>query len=122
MGPGQQIKPCRCRPSGDSSLVGGRYRISRGWATLAAQRLLHVSGVLWDRFQFAFGARTGRRWDLMSTSCRPTWPSTGPGAAVVFQKLTYQIALAFFTDSPTPRAAALLGEGRRLRQFCRRHS
>jgi len=40
---------------------------------------------------------------------------------VVFQKLTYQIALAFFTDYPTPRAAALLGEGR-MRQFCRRHS
>jgi len=28
---------------------------------------------------------------------------------VVFQKLTYQIALAFFTDSPTPRAASVAG-------------
>lgn len=44
-----------------------------------------------------------------------------PGAAVVFQKLTSQIALAFLTDYPTPRAAALLGEGR-MGQFCRRHS
>jgi transposase len=44
-----------------------------------------------------------------------------PGAAVVFQKLVSQIALAFLTDYPTPQAAALLGEGR-MRQFCRRHS
>ena len=44
-----------------------------------------------------------------------------PGAAVVFQKLTSQVALAFLTDYPTPQAAALLGEGR-MRQFCRRHS
>ncbi|HTT52478.1 MAG TPA: IS110 family transposase [Streptosporangiaceae bacterium] len=44
-----------------------------------------------------------------------------PGAAVVFQKLTSQIALAFLTDYPTPQAAALLGE-RRMGQFCRRHS
>jgi len=44
-----------------------------------------------------------------------------PGAAVVFQKLTSQIALAFLTDYPTPQAAALLGEGR-MGQFCRRHS
>jgi transposase len=44
-----------------------------------------------------------------------------PGAAVVFQKLTSQIALAFLSDYPTPQAAALLGEGR-MRQFCRRHS
>jgi transposase len=44
-----------------------------------------------------------------------------PGAAVVFQKLASQIALAFLTDYPTPQAAALLGEGRMLR-FCRRHS
>lgn len=44
-----------------------------------------------------------------------------PGAAVVFQKLTSQIALAFLTDYPTPQAAALLGEGR-MRQFCHRHS
>ncbi len=44
-----------------------------------------------------------------------------PGAALVFQKLTSQIALAFLSDYPTPQAAALLGEGR-MRQFCRRHS
>lgn len=44
-----------------------------------------------------------------------------PGAAVVFQKLTSQIALAFLTDYPTPQTAALLGEGR-MGQFCRRHS
>ncbi|NYI47812.1 transposase [Nocardioides aromaticivorans] len=44
-----------------------------------------------------------------------------PGAAVVFQKLTSQIALAFLSDYPTPQAAALLGE-RRMGQFCRRHS
>jgi transposase len=44
-----------------------------------------------------------------------------PGAAVVFQKLTSQIALAFLADYPTPQAAALLGEGR-MRQFCHRHS
>ena len=44
-----------------------------------------------------------------------------PGAAVVFQKLTSQVALAFLTDYPTPQSAALLGEGR-MRQFCRRHS
>jgi len=44
-----------------------------------------------------------------------------PGAALVFQKLTSQIALAFLADYPTPQAAALLGEGR-MRQFCRRHS
>lgn len=44
-----------------------------------------------------------------------------PGAGLVFQKLTSQIALAFLTDYPTPQSAALLGEGR-MRQFCRRHS
>ena len=44
-----------------------------------------------------------------------------PGAAVVFQKLTSQVALAFLGDYPTPQSAALLGEGR-MRQFCRRHS
>lgn len=44
-----------------------------------------------------------------------------PGAAVVFQKLTSPIALAFLTDYPTPQTAALLGEGR-MGQFCRRHS
>ncbi len=44
-----------------------------------------------------------------------------PGAGLVFQKLTSQIALAFLTDYPTPQAAALLGEGR-MGQFCRRHS
>jgi len=44
-----------------------------------------------------------------------------PGAAVVFQKLTSQVALAFLTDYPTPQSARLLGEGR-MRQFCRRHS
>ena len=44
-----------------------------------------------------------------------------PGAAMVFQKLASQIALAFLSDYPTPQAAALLGEGRMLR-FCRRHS
>lgn len=44
-----------------------------------------------------------------------------PGAAVVFQKLTSQIALAFLADYPTPEAAARLGEGR-MEQFCRRHS
>lgn len=44
-----------------------------------------------------------------------------PGAAVIFQKLTSQIALAFLADYPTPQAAALLGEGR-MRQFCHRHS
>jgi len=44
-----------------------------------------------------------------------------PGAAVVFQKLTSQVALAFLSDYPTPQAAALLGEGR-MRQFCLRHS
>jgi len=44
-----------------------------------------------------------------------------PGAAVVFQKLTSQVALAFLSDYPTPQAAALLGEGR-MRQFCVRHS
>ncbi len=44
-----------------------------------------------------------------------------PGAAVVFQKLTSQITLAFLTDYPTPQTAALLGEGR-MGQFCRRHS
>lgn len=44
-----------------------------------------------------------------------------PGAALVFQKLTSQVALAFLTDYPTPQAASLLGEGR-MRQFCRRHS
>jgi hypothetical protein len=35
-----------------------------------------------------------------------------PGAAVVFQKVASQIALAFLTEYPTPQAAALLGEGR----------
>jgi transposase len=44
-----------------------------------------------------------------------------PGAALVFQKLTSQIALAFLADYPTPQSAALLGEGR-MRQFCRRHA
>lgn len=44
-----------------------------------------------------------------------------PGAAVVFQKLTSQIALAFLSDYPTPQAAALLGE-RRMGQFCRRQA
>lgn len=44
-----------------------------------------------------------------------------PGAALVFHKLTSQIALAFLADYPTPRSAARLGEGR-MRQFCRRHS
>jgi transposase len=44
-----------------------------------------------------------------------------PGAALVFQKLISQVALAFLTDYPTPQSAALLGEGR-MRQFCRRHS
>jgi transposase len=44
-----------------------------------------------------------------------------PGAAMVFQKLTSQITLAFLSDYPTPQAAALLGEGR-MAQFCRRHS
>ena len=44
-----------------------------------------------------------------------------PGAALVFQKLTSQIALAFLADYPTPRSAARLGEGR-MHQFCRRHS
>lgn len=44
-----------------------------------------------------------------------------PGAGVVFQKLTSQVALAFLTDYPTPQSAMLLGEGR-MRQFCRRHS
>lgn len=44
-----------------------------------------------------------------------------PGAALVFQKLTSQIALAFLADYPTPLSAARLGEGR-MRQFCRRHS
>ena len=44
-----------------------------------------------------------------------------PGAAVVFQKLTSPIALAFLTDYPTPQSAALLGEGR-MSLFCRRHS
>ncbi|MGB9373268.1 MAG: IS110 family transposase [Jiangellales bacterium] len=44
-----------------------------------------------------------------------------PGAAVVFQKLTSPIALAFLTDYPTPQAAAMLGEGR-MSLFCRRHS
>jgi len=33
-----------------------------------------------------------------------------PGAALVFQKLTSQIALAFLAAYPTPRAAARLGE------------
>jgi transposase len=44
-----------------------------------------------------------------------------PGAGLVFQKLTSQVALAFLSDYPTPQAAAMLGEGR-MRQFCRRHS
>lgn len=44
-----------------------------------------------------------------------------PGAGVVFQKLTSQVALAFLTDYPTPESAALLGEGR-MGQFCRRHA
>jgi transposase len=44
-----------------------------------------------------------------------------PGAALVFQKLTSQIALAFLADYPTPQSAARLGEGR-MQQFCRRHS
>jgi transposase len=44
-----------------------------------------------------------------------------PGAAVVFQKLTSQIALAFLTDYPTPQTARVLGQGR-MGQFCRRHS
>lgn len=44
-----------------------------------------------------------------------------PGAALVFAKLTSQIALAFLADYPTPRSAARLGEGR-MHQFCRRHS
>jgi len=44
-----------------------------------------------------------------------------PGAGLVFQKLTSQIALAFLTDYPTPQAASLVGEGR-MGQFCRRHS
>jgi hypothetical protein len=39
-----------------------------------------------------------------------------PGAALVFQKLTSQVALAFLADYPTPQSAALLGEGR-MRQF-----
>src|SRR3954471_21834563 len=44
-----------------------------------------------------------------------------PGAGLVFQKLTSQIALAFLTDYPTPQAAAHLGE-QRMRQFCHRHA
>lgn len=44
-----------------------------------------------------------------------------PGAALVFQKLTSPIALAFLVDYPTPQSAAHLGEGR-MRQFCQRHS
>jgi len=44
-----------------------------------------------------------------------------PGAAMMFQKLTSQVALAFLTDYPTPQSAALLAEGR-MRQFCHRHS
>ncbi len=44
-----------------------------------------------------------------------------PGAALVFARLTSQIALAFLADYPTPRSAARLGEGR-MQQFCRRHS
>ncbi|MBK6858235.1 MAG: transposase [Microthrixaceae bacterium] len=44
-----------------------------------------------------------------------------PGAAMVFQKLTSKITLAFLTDYPTPQAAAHLGEGR-MGQFCQRHA
>ena len=44
-----------------------------------------------------------------------------PGAALLFQKLVSQIALAFLEDYPTPASAAHLGEGR-MRQFCVRHS
>ncbi len=44
-----------------------------------------------------------------------------PGAALVFQRLTSQIALAFLADYLTPRSAARLGQGR-MQQFCRRHS
>jgi transposase len=44
-----------------------------------------------------------------------------PGAALVFQKLTSQIALAFLTDYPTPQAARHLGE-HRMHQFCQRHA
>jgi len=44
-----------------------------------------------------------------------------PGAAMLFQKLTSKITLAFLTDYPTPQAAARLGEGR-MGQFCRRHA
>src|SRR5665811_1126766 len=44
-----------------------------------------------------------------------------PGAAIVFQQLTSQVALALLTDYPTPQSAALLAEGR-MRQFCHRHS
>ena len=43
-----------------------------------------------------------------------------PGAALLFQKLVSQIALAFLEDYPTPVTAAHLGEGRRA--VCVRHS
>jgi transposase len=58
-------------------------------------------------------AASNQLWAILSEH----WP----GAAVVFQKLTSQVALAFLTDYPTPQSAALLGEGR-MRQFCRRHA
>jgi transposase len=44
-----------------------------------------------------------------------------PGAAVIFQRLDSEIALAFLEDYPTPQSATRLGEGR-LAMFCRRHS
>ncbi|USQ77778.1 IS110 family transposase [Ornithinimicrobium cryptoxanthini] len=44
-----------------------------------------------------------------------------PGAALIFQKLTSPIALAFLADYPAPQSARHLGEGR-MRQFCHRHS
>ena len=58
-------------------------------------------------------AASNQLWAILSEH----WP----GAAVVFQKLTSQVALAFLSDYPTPQSAALLGEGR-MRQFCRRHA
>ena len=44
-----------------SAVAAGRRRWRRSGCST-------VSGVLWVCFQFAFGARTGRWWDVMSTS------------------------------------------------------
>jgi transposase len=44
-----------------------------------------------------------------------------PGAAAIFGRLDYDIALAFLNDYPSPASARCLGEAR-MAMFCRRHS